>query len=186
MQEDMAQIKRIRNGDVEAFGELVDKYKNKLFSFLVKLTGSRHDSEEILQEVFIRAFNNIKKYDERWMFSTWIYRIAINTWKNYSRKAGKAVTVLMDDDFVVNNPAVYGNPESIYERNERRRELVSLVNGLKNKQRIPLILKYVKDFSYAGIADILGISEEAAKMRVMRAKKTICKKYMERHGGEYL
>ncbi|WP_252891612.1 RNA polymerase sigma factor [Thermoclostridium stercorarium] len=164
---------------------LVDKYKNRLFSFLVKLTGSRHDSEEILQEVFIRAFSNINKYDDRWMFSTWIYRIAVNTYKSYMRKEKRNKTIPIDDAMVSENPAVYGNPENVYEKNERRREIISLIRNLKDKQRIPLILKYVKNCSYAEIGDILGISEEAAKMRVFRAKKTICEKYMERHGGEF-
>ncbi|NLM12032.1 MAG: RNA polymerase sigma factor [Clostridiaceae bacterium] len=184
MQEDQTQIKRIRDGDIEAFEELIDKYKNKLFSFLVKMTCSRQDSEEILQEVFIRVFNNINKYDDRWMFSTWIYRIAINTYKSYMKKTKRLKTVPIDD--VVINKGMTGeeNPEKIYERNERQQEIITLINSLKDKQRVPLILKYVKDFSYAEISDILGISEEAAKMRVLRAKKNICEKYMERHRGD--
>lgn len=184
MQEDLAQITKIQNGDIEAFEELVEKYKNKLFSFLVKMTCSKHDSEEILQEVFIRAFNNINKYDSRWKFSTWIYRIAINTYKSYMKKAKRLQTVPIDDAIVNRNITGVGNPENIFERNERQREIISLINGLKDKQRIPLVLKYVKDFSYAEISDILGISEEAAKMRVQRAKSNICKRYMDRHRGD--
>jgi len=185
MQEDLTKIKRIRNGDIDVFGELVDKYRNRLFGFLVKMTGSRHDSEEILQEVFIRAYSNIDRYDDRWMFSTWIYRIAINVYKNYRRKTGRYKTVSMDDAVLVDSSAGEGNPEHVYEKSERQRELISLINSLKDKQRIPLILKYVRNCSYAEIGDILGISEEAAKMRVMRARKIICKKYMERHRGDF-
>lgn len=184
MQDDLTQIKRIRNGDIEAFEEIVDRYKNKLYSFLVKMTCSKQDSEEILQEVFIRVFKNIDKYNDRWMFSTWIYRIAINTYKSYMKKTKRLQTVPIDNVVVSINPAGEGCPENYYERNERQREIISLINSLKDKQRIPLILKYVKNFSYAEISDILGISEEAAKMRVMRAKKSICEKYMERHRGE--
>lgn len=184
MHEDLVQINRIRNGDIEAFGELVDKYKKGLFSFIVKMTGSRHDSEEILQEVFIRAFKNIDRYDDRWMFSTWLYSIAVNNCRNYMRKSGKRQTVPIDDFADNDNPSGYGNPENVYERTERRREIILLINSLKDKQRIPLILKYVMDFSYSQISDILGISEEAAKMRVLRAKKAICRKYMEKHGSD--
>ncbi|NLX77042.1 MAG: sigma-70 family RNA polymerase sigma factor [Clostridiaceae bacterium] len=184
MHEDLAHIKRIRDGDIEAFEVIVDKYRNKLFSFLVKMTCSRQDSEEILQEVFIRAFNNINKYDDRWSFSTWIYRIAVNTYKSHMKKTRRHKTVPIDEIAADKGMAVGENPEKVFERNERHREIVSLINSLKDKQRIPLILKYVKGFSYQEISEILGISEEAAKMRVLRAKKNICEKYIEKHGGD--
>ncbi|HEY8420357.1 MAG TPA: RNA polymerase sigma factor [Thermoclostridium sp.] len=184
MHEDLMLVKRIQNGEIKAFEELVDRYRNRLYSFLLKMTCSRHDSEEILQEVFIRVYNNIHKYDDRWMFSTWIYRIAINAYKSYMKKAKKLKTVPFDGISEIKNLPGDTNPENVYERNERQLEVISLINRLKDKQRIPLILRYIKDFSYAEISEILGISEEAAKMRVLRAKKSICEKYMERHRGD--
>lgn len=184
MHEDLMLVKRIQNGEIKAFEELVDRYRNRLYSFLLKMTCSRHDSEEILQEVFIRAFNNIHKYNDRWMFSTWIYRIAINTYKSYMKKARRFQTVPIDDNVADKHPVLEGNPENVFVRNERQAEIISLINRLNDKQRIPLILRYIRNFSYAEIGEILGISEEAAKMRVLRAKKTICNKYMERHRGD--
>lgn len=184
MHEDLALATRIRNGDIDAFEELVEKYKNKLFSFLIKMTYSRQDSEEILQEVFIRAFNNINKYDDRWMFSTWLYRIAINTYRSYMKRTKKFKTIPIDDIVIHRNSTVEGNPEDAYERNEKRHEVISLIKKLNEKQRIPLILKYVKGFSYTEIGKVMGISKEAAKMKILRAKKNICKWYMERHRGD--
>lgn len=185
MQEDLTQIKRIRSGDTEAFEGLVNKYKNRLYSFLVKMSCSRQDAEEILQEAFIRAFNSIEKYDDRWMFSTWLYRIAINTYKSYMKKAKRLNTVPIDEFAASRNFAAEGDPEDVYVRNENRSELISIINSLNDRHKIPLVLKYIKDFSYAEIGEILGISEEAAKMRVLRAKKSICRRYMEWHRGDF-
>lgn len=184
MQDDIALVTRIENGDMKAFEQLVNEYKNKLFSFLMKMTYSKQDSEEILQEVFIRVYKNLNKYNDRWMFSTWLYRIAINTYKSYMKKTRKINTVPIDENVINKNVRWNGNPEDAYENNEKRREVILLIGQLKEKQRIPLILKYIKGFSYAEIGIVMGISEEAAKMRVLRAKKNICKSYMERNRGD--
>mgnify|MGYP000940897963 CR=1 FL=1 len=114
MQEETTQITRILNGDIEAFEELVEEYKHKLFSFLVKMTYSTHDAEEILQEVFIRVYNNIDKYDDRWMFSTWIYRIAINAYRSYMKNTKRLRTVPIDA-FANMSVSAEGNPEDVYE-----------------------------------------------------------------------
>ncbi|MDD4296297.1 MAG: RNA polymerase sigma factor [Ruminiclostridium sp.] len=184
MTDDKVLVSEALNGDIRAFEEIVDIYKNKLYSFLVKMTYSREDSEELLQEVFIRAYNNLDKYDDRYMFSTWIYRIALNACKSFMKKRKKLRVTPINDELLYSEADERYNPEKAYETNELHREIVSLVQNLKEKQRIPLILKYVKGFSYFEIGRIMGISEEAARMKVLRAKENICKKYLERHRGD--
>lgn len=184
MTDEKALVKSACNGDIQAFEEIVDAYKNKLYSFLVKLTCSRQDAEEILQEVFIRAWRHLGQYDERWMFSTWIYRIATNVYKSWQKKKKKIQTVPVSEELI--SDIAVGSPEEAYEKNERKQEVIVLIQKLKENQRIPLILKYVKGFSYYEIGRIMGISEDAAKMRVFRARETICKRYLERHRGDLL
>lgn len=182
MIDEKALVTSALNGDIEAFEKIVDAYKNKLFSFLVKMTLSRQDAEEILQEVFIRAYNHLEKYNDRWMFSTWIYRIALNTFKTWQKSRKRLQTLPIREDIISGTRA--DNPEEAFELNERRREVISLIQGLKEKQKIPLILKYVKGFSYDEIGRILGISVEAAKMKVYRAREVICKRYLDKHRGD--
>ena len=87
MHEDPAHIKRIRDGDIEAFEVIVDKYRNKLFSFLVKMTCSRQDSGRNSSGGFYPCLPTTStKYDDRWSFSTWIYRITVNTYKSHMKK----------------------------------------------------------------------------------------------------
>jgi len=172
------------NGDITAYEEIIELYKNKLFSFLLKMTCSRQIAEELLQEVFIRAYNNLEKYDEKFMFSTWMYRIALNACKSFMKKHNRLKEIPMNEDLNYIEAGEKYDPEEAYEKTELRREIIDLIQSLKEKQRIPLILKYVKGFSYAEIGKIIGISEEAAKMRVLRAKENICRKYLEKHRGD--
>lgn len=185
MADERALIAETLNGDIRAYEEIVELYKNKLFSFLVKMTHSRQIAEELLQEVFIRAYNNLDKYDEKFMFSTWIFRIALNICKSYMKKQSRLKEMPINEELSYAEADGAYNPEEAYEKTELRREIIYLIQKLKDKQRIPLILKYVKGFSYFEIGKIMGISEEAAKMRVSRAKENICRKYMERHRGDW-
>lgn len=169
-------------GELEAFEQIVDAYKNKLFSFLVKLTASRQDAEELLQEVFIRAYHHLQKYNDRWMFSTWIYRIALNTYRTWQKTRKRHQTLPIHEEMI--SGARLDNPEEAFALKEQHREVVGFIQGLKEKQRIALILKYVKGFSYEEIGKILGISEEAAKMKVFRAREAIYKRYLEKHRGD--
>ena len=184
MTDDKVLVSEALNGDIRAFEEIVDNYKNKLYSFLMKMTYSGEDSEELLQEVFIRAYNNLDKYDDRYMFSTWIYRIALNVCKSFMKKRKKLRETPINDELLYAEADERYDPEKAYETKELHREIVYLVQSLNEKQRIPLILKYVKGFSYFEIGRVMGISEEASRMKVLRAKENICKKYLKMHRGD--
>lgn len=73
-------------GDVNSFEELVSFYQGRIFNFLSKMTATREDAEEITQEVFIKVYKNLYKYNCKWSFSTWIYRIAVNTLRSEYKK----------------------------------------------------------------------------------------------------
>ncbi|NLY19277.1 MAG: RNA polymerase sigma factor [Clostridiaceae bacterium] len=185
MADEKALIDKTLNGDVKAFEEIIELYKNKLFSFLVKTTHSGQIAEELLQEVFIRAYNNLDKYNDEFMFSTWIFRIALNICRSYMKKQNKLREMPINEELSYMEADGTYNPEEAYEKAELRSEIIYLINKLKEKQRIPLILKYVKGFSYFEIGNIMGISEEAARMRVLRAKENICRMYLDRHRSDW-
>jgi len=110
-------------------------YQGKLFNFLLKMTSSREDAEEITQEVFIKVYNNLYKYNNRWSFSTWIYRIAINTLRSEYRKAKNVKSV----DYYTNVSELPANfsdyPELAYEMKERQKEIIKLIDELKEDQK---------------------------------------------------
>jgi len=170
-------VENTLKGDINSFEELMSLYQDKLFNFLSKMTASREDAEEITQEVFIKVYKNLYKYNSKWSFSTWIYRIAINTLRSEYRKVKNVKNV----DYYTNVPELPANfsdyPDIAYEIKEQRVEIIKLIDELKEDQKTALILRCMQDFSFKEIGDILGISPEAAKMKIQRAKQTLCRKY---------
>ncbi|TYQ15061.1 UNVERIFIED_CONTAM: RNA polymerase sigma-70 factor (ECF subfamily) [Acetivibrio alkalicellulosi] len=172
MQNDDILITNILNGNMDSFSTLVFRYENRIYKFLIKLTSCREDAEEIMQDVFIRVYNYLYRYDSKWSFSTWIYSIAFNSFKDYYKKKRKLSSKKYDyqtGDYL----ETCSYMEEDYETKELYAEVVKLINSLKYDQKTALILKHIQGFSYNEIAKILGVSSDNARMKVLRAKKAI-------------
>ena len=170
-------VENTLKGNISSFEELIRLYQVKIFNFLSKMTASREDAEEITQEVFIKVYKNLYKYNNKWSFSTWIYRIAINTLRSEYRK----IKNNKDIDYYATIPELPANfsdyPEIAYEIKEQSVEIIKLIDQLKEDQKTALLLRCMQDFSFKEIGDILGITPDAAKMKIQRAKQSICRKY---------
>ncbi len=182
MNRDNVLIENVLKGNADSFSILVQCYQDQLYKFIYKLTVSREDTEDILQEVFIRVYNNLYRYNSRWSFSTWLYNIAVNVFKTQYRKKKKNPESMDNEVIDYLSCSISDCPDVVYEMKEQRALIVKLINGLKNDQKIALVLKHVQGFSYKEIADILEVSPEAAKMKVQRAKKIICEKFDDMKG----
>lgn len=166
-------VSKILKGDKDSFSSLVGIYQNQLYNFIYKLTYSKEDSEEILQDVFIKVYNNLYRYDSRYSFSTWIYRIAINTFKtSYRVKKRNSGCDYMDE---LSNDALidFCSPDMLLESKESYLDIVRIINVLKEEQKIVFILRYVKNFSYKEIGEMIGLSPEAARMKAHRARNNL-------------
>lgn len=163
-------VSNILNGDAESFAKLVHEYQNQLYNFIYKLSYSREDTEEILQDVFIKVYNNLYKYDSTYSFSTWIYRIALNTFKTAYTAKKRHSNCIYIEDFAKDIVSNLGSPHMELEIKENYSEIVKLIDKLKEEQRIIFILKYIKNFSYKEIGEIVGITPEAARMKAHRAR----------------
>lgn len=173
MQNESAIVSSILNGDIGSFEMLMSLYRNRIYSFLLKMSFSKEDAEDMTQEVFIRVYNNLYQYNSKWCFSTWIFKIAVNVFKSeYSKKKSRDSKKYTD---VLNMSAASNteNPEAIFENTETKIEILQMLKSLKIDQRTALVLKYVQGFSYKEIGEILKISPENAKVKVMRAKKAL-------------
>ena len=176
---------RIVKGDTEAFGTLVSVYRGKLFHLLFKLSGSREDAEEMLQDTFVRVFQYICRYNPGQSFSPWIYKIAVNTFKDYYRnRKGYDGRFTPLDSIEQFSAGPVDSPEMGFESREALREIVRLVQGLEEEQKIALVLKTVQGFSYREIGEIMGIRAETAKMKVSRARQKIGEAYAKFKAGD--
>ncbi|MCX7923826.1 MAG: sigma-70 family RNA polymerase sigma factor [Clostridia bacterium] len=173
MDSDRIFVERVLSGNIESFTELVNKYYPKIVSFIYKMSVSRHDSEDIAQDVFIKVYNNLYKYDQRWSFSTWVFKIAANTYKDFKKK--KRVKTEELQDYAISREN--SSPEEYIENTGRQELIEKMFNSLKDDVKAIMILYHFHQLSFKEIGRIHGISSEAVKMKIFRARNKLSKEY---------
>jgi len=169
-------VKKAQENDYESFEELVRRYEKKIYGHTIRMLGNREDAEDVLQETFLNAFRALGSFRGDSSFSTWIYRIATNNALMKIRKSGRTYTEFEED--IPPPEMMRDRPYSWFERNPREafleKELVETlnkaVNELPEKYRAIFLLRDVEGFSTQRAAEVLGISESAAKSRLHRAR----------------
>jgi RNA polymerase sigma-70 factor (ECF subfamily) len=165
-------MQNVLAGDMKAFECLVDRYKIKLFNLIFRMLGNREESEDILQETFLRVYRERESYDFSYQFSTWIYTIALNLTKNELRKR-KRYTFLGIDLFANRREFAVetsGNPTSI------SLFLEKTIDSLPRKYKSAFLMRDINQLSYERISEVLGIPLGTVKSRVNRARGILRKK----------
>ena len=154
-------IKRAKT-DKEAFGQLYERYVDKIYNYVYYRTGNIADAEDLTARVFIRAMKHIGKYDDRGVpFSAWLYRIAHNLVANWHRDRSRRKILSLDD--VAQWRVSEDGPESLAQMLEDRDALLATIRRLPADRQELLILKFVERLSNREIGDIMGRSEGAIK-----------------------
>ena len=149
-------------GDKDAFGELYERYVDRIFNYVYYRTGNIHDAEDLTARVFQRAMNHIQNYTDRGVpFSAWLYRIAHNLVANWHRDRSRKQEIPINDLPVL--PSRGDHPESNLVRSQEEDVLLRLIRRLPPDRQQLLILKFVEDLSNAEIGQIMGRSEGAVK-----------------------
>ena len=166
-------VKKSQLGDRSAFEQLVLRHQELVFSLAYKLTGNREMANDVAQEAFIRAWKAIEKFRGDSTFSTWIYRITVNTAWTLRKKAKKHNTLNIDDTY---EPIVIDekkDPEMVAINSDLSSVLSKALNNLPVEKRIIVELKNIEGRSHKEIADYLDISVTAAKVRLHRAHQKL-------------
>lgn len=165
-------VTKVLSGERDAFDILIRKYQGIIYNYIYKMTLSREDSEDIIQEVFIKAYENLYKLENRERFYSWLFKITINTMNTFLK--GKKHQTLVEEDVILNIQVnAKDTPEEILQAKEDNRELLKKLSVLSEEQKNAMVLKYVQGFSYKEVGDILGIKEETIKTKIFRAKKRL-------------
>jgi RNA polymerase sigma-70 factor (ECF subfamily) len=168
----------VQKGESEKFAVLMRRYERKLLRYTRKFMNDHQDSEDIVQEIFIKAYRNIRSFDAERRFSSWLYRIAHNESINFLKKRKIESIPILDLDVLF--PHLAADEKS----NEAETfEIKDLVEGslskLDAKYREPLVLYYIEGFGYKEIAEILLIPVATVGVRLARAKA-----WLQRHSTE--
>jgi RNA polymerase sigma-70 factor (ECF subfamily) len=149
-------------GDRDAFGQLYERYVERIFNYVYYRTGNTHDAEDLTARVFQRAMNHIKNYTDRGVpFSAWLYRIAHNLVANWHRDRSRKQEIPLDDLPIL--PSKGDHPEKNLVRSQEQDTLLRMIRKLPGERQNLLILKFVENMSNAEIGQIMGRSEGAVK-----------------------
>ncbi|GAA0381366.1 RNA polymerase sigma factor SigW [Bacillus horti] len=175
-------VKRIRKGDREAFAEIVELYKHKLYQLGYRMLGNPLEAEEIAQESFLRVYSNIGRYDQNHKFSTWIYRIATNLCIDRLRK--RKIVYSLDQEVVgAEGLDMYSQladekqrtPEAEVVTLEIQEQVQKAIDQLPPQYKSIMILRYLQDLSLQEISDIVDLPVTTIKTRVHRGREALKK-----------
>jgi RNA polymerase sigma-70 factor (ECF subfamily) len=157
-------VQRVRQGDLDAYGMLMTRYRLRFGRYAFHLLGNENDAEEALQDAFIRAYRSLEQCRDPDRFGAWLFRNLVNRCRTAARRRGRADARLAPLE-MVNEMGVTHPAETAMHREEIHRALGWLVP----EQREAVLLKYVEELSYEEMAELTGAGESALKMRVKRA-----------------
>jgi RNA polymerase sigma-70 factor (ECF subfamily) len=160
-------IERCKAGDISAFEAVFERYGQKLFGLCLRMSGRKEDAEDLLQEVFVILLTKIKGFRGEAKFSTWLYRVAVNTCLNHIRKS-KRVGLFIAADEEPQGEAGVGLEPTV-----QRTALKRAITGLPTGYRTAVILHDLQGFNHREIAEIMGITEGASKSQLFKARKKL-------------
>ena len=168
-----ALVEAARGGDPRAFDALVRRYRPRIFAFVLHLTGSRSEADDITQDAFLRAYRNIERFEGRSEFFTWLYRIALNRALNKKRARRRRPTLSLDDPRLTMALAVdaAGDPRRRYELRETYTLVLRAFDSLTPLLRTTVVLTLLQGLSYQEAAVVLDTTEGTIAWRIHEARR---------------
>jgi RNA polymerase sigma-70 factor (ECF subfamily) len=177
--DDRELVRRAQGEDKEAFEELIRRHQHRVFAVASGILRRREDVEDIAQQVFVKSYFSLKRFDQRAAFSTWLYKITVNECWDLLRKK-KVRPLVYESDLSeeqarqVMTSAEKVNPgPDISEKIEARENVERLLEGLDERDRLMLILKEVEGYSIEEIAEVLNLNGNTVKVRLFRARRKV-------------
>lgn len=170
---------KVPGGDLRAFEVLVRRHQERILANCRYLTGSSSDAEDLAQEVFVKAFFGLRRFEGRSKFSTWLQRIKINHCLNFIEKRRGKRFVELESPEVSGSPNLRTAPaaERRLESADQRRRIAEALDAISENLRVPLILRDADGLSYGEIAEQLQLGLSAVKMRIKRGREAFRRLY---------
>jgi RNA polymerase sigma-70 factor (ECF subfamily) len=191
--DDLDLVHASKNGDVAAFEQLVKRYDRRLLRIAQSVTHNREDSQDAVQEAFLKAYQNLADFREHSQFSTWLIRITVNQSLMKLRKQRTVREVSLDEDFQGEGDMLpvevtdwAPNPEQLYWASELRHILTQTLEALRPPLRAVFVLRDIEGLSIDQTAVVLGLSQAAVKARLWRARLQLregLNKYFRKKGN---
>jgi RNA polymerase sigma-70 factor, ECF subfamily len=180
--DDRELVRRAQQGDKAAFEVLVAKHQGRVFAVAGGILRNREDVEDIAQQVFLKAYFSLKRFDQRAAFSTWLYKITLNECWDLLRKR-KVRPLVYESELSEEQAHLYhsteqkpGNAPDVSELMATRQQLDGWLDCLDERDRVMLVLKEVQGFTVEEIAETMGINGNTVKVRLFRARQRVAER----------
>lgn len=186
--EDDALVKEARNGDEQSYKRLVNKYERALYYHILKMVNDKEQVEDLVQEAFVKAFDNLESYNTNYAFSTWLYRIATNHTIDYLRKK-KLQTLSIDKprktksgemEMQLQDQSAQTDRSII--RKQRQNIVQHAIDELPEKYRKVIRLRHMEEKSYQEISEELNKPLGTVKAHIFRAREMLYKSLKDKRG----
>lgn len=181
-----------KQGDFDAFNRLIEKYRPRIFGLALKLAKNREDAEDVFQETFLKAIDNIQKFRGDSSFGTWLYTISLNVVRSkYGRS--EAAELLPIEEYLPRAEHGSGDHPDLFDWNDPLSQLTQAelkgridqaIQQLPLKYRTAFLLRYTEDMSVADVARTTGLTLAAAKSRILRARLAMRQSLNDYFSGE--
>jgi len=179
--EDDVLVKKAKGGDEKAYKEPVDKYERALYFHILKMVKDREQVEDLVQEAFVKAFDNLNTYSTNYAFSTWLYRIATNNTIDYLRKKKlKTLSIdkpmkTKDGEMEMQLPDESASTDRNIIKKQRKKIVQNAIEDLPEKYRKVIELRHMEEKTYKEISDILDKPLGTVKAHIFRARELLYK-----------
>jgi RNA polymerase sigma-70 factor, ECF subfamily len=165
---DAARVRDCLAGDPQAFAELVERYEKPVFNVAVRMLRNPEDARDVVQTVFLKAYQNLSSYDPRFKFYSWIYRMAINESLDLLRLRGRSAGPV-DEQIAADDEG----PTEALAGDQLREVVLDAVQKLNPEHRAVIVLRYFVDRNYEDMGQILGIAAGTVKSRLYEARQQL-------------
>lgn len=168
-------VEKIKKGDIDAYEEIIKKYENKVCGIIYHMIKNQNDVEDLVQEVFIKVYKNLSKFKGDSSLYTWIYKITVNLCLDEVKK--RKNIIYLDEKLEVEDgelerelPSSDKTQVELYEEKELKEKLHKCIGKLPEKQRVMIVLRDIKGFSYEEISEITSVKLGTVKSQINRAR----------------
>ena len=184
-QEDRRLIDQALMGDEKAYEMLLKKYRNLVYSIMLKMVRNKQEAEDLTQEAFMKAFSSLVTFNDEFAFSTWLMKIASNNCIDFLRKRKLRTYSIhepiqyKDEKIEIEIPDNDPSPERNIIQSERSRMIEDAINELPERYRYVIILRHKEEKSYEEIAELMNLPLGTVKAQIFRAREILNKKLKE-------
>lgn len=173
---DVTLVRRAREGDYNAFEQLFERHRALVYRFAYQMTSRRDDAEDVVQEAFVRAYQNLHRYRDEAKFTTWLLRIVTNLCTDQARMSQRRTALEQQEAMGALDWMTIGeqyDPVQNLEDDRRKVALRKALNALPVHHRSVIVLRDIEEREYPEIASILNCTVGGAKLRVLRARRAL-------------